>query len=307
MNHNIVEDYTWNILRKQLQKFRIPNNILYKILDNVKEQLLSFISVYDEVEFRNMLLILGSEEGNFYEPKNDLIANMVVVTIRNSLLEEVCSINHSHYGTKICLDGDYVKTITSKAIEFFEQKDLDESSKDKVNPSFYKEVASNYPVACRALLELSKCDSLNREHSYEEVKIKEPYYLKELDNVGTVDMNSKNYESGISPEFNDSLCNFLIGIRDKKSKIYMTDSFKMTTRNFEKTLKIIEFVLTHDGIYMTCNYLMTKNYVSRRKEILKASHDFDGMYSKLETLYEISDKYSLELKNIQELAKDDFE
>ena len=38
MKNEIVESYTWNILKKQLQKAKISNTALYNIIDNVKEQ-----------------------------------------------------------------------------------------------------------------------------------------------------------------------------------------------------------------------------------------------------------------------------
>ena len=41
MKNEIVESYTWNILKKQLQKAKISNTALYNIIDNVKEQLKS--------------------------------------------------------------------------------------------------------------------------------------------------------------------------------------------------------------------------------------------------------------------------
>lgn len=100
MKNEIVESYTWNILKKQLQKAKISNTALYNIIDNVKEQLYSILYNFKDEEFRNAILIIGSEEGTFYEPKNILVANIVVVAIRNSLLEGVSSKSYKKYGSK---------------------------------------------------------------------------------------------------------------------------------------------------------------------------------------------------------------
>ena len=43
MKNEIIESYTWNILKKQLQKAKISNTALYNIIDNVKEQLYSIL------------------------------------------------------------------------------------------------------------------------------------------------------------------------------------------------------------------------------------------------------------------------
>lgn len=81
MQKNAVDFYVSNILKKQLQKYKISNPALDSIVDSVKEQLYSILSNWSDVSFRNALLIIGSEEGTFYKPKNELVANMVVVAI----------------------------------------------------------------------------------------------------------------------------------------------------------------------------------------------------------------------------------
>ena len=81
-----VDYYIWNILKRQLQKNKVSNINLYKILDQVKLQLYSILCHWNDYTFRNAILLIGSEEGTFYETHNVIIANMVVVTIRNSLL-----------------------------------------------------------------------------------------------------------------------------------------------------------------------------------------------------------------------------
>lgn len=300
MKVDVVEFYTWNILKKQLQNFKISNNALYPILDNVKEQLYSMIANWNDLTFRNALLIIGSEEGYFYEPKNELIANMVVVTIRNSLLEGVSSDAYKTYGSLHYLQDFSIKEITSKAIEYFSNIDLVEAShKIQLFHDFYRETAYKYPTAMRALTELSQCTEENKEHEYEPVKVKVPFVLEELNHVTTL-KNDKNVnvESGIDATFSASLCHFLKDIQDGNSKVFVTDCFKMTTRNFEKILKILEFILTHNALFVTCNYLLSNGYVARRKTLLKASHTSDQFFQKIKYLPDISEKYKPLLNEI---------
>lgn len=72
----------------------------------------------------------------------------------------------------------------------------------------------------------------------------------------------------------------------------------MSTRNFEKTLKILEFILTHDAQFITCNYLLSNGYVSRRKNLLKAAHRVDEFFEKIQYLPEISEKYKQSLEKL---------
>ena len=300
MDKNIVDEYTWNVLKKQLQKFKVTNKALYSIIEDVKKQLNSFIANYKNEEFRKVLLLIGSEEGTFYEPKNEQIANMVVITIRNSLLEGICSSSYLEYGADGYLNDNQIKDITSKAIEFFSTKDLEkESLKINLTSDFYKDISQKYPVAIKALIELSKCTSQKREHSYKCIDFDKPYELEELDSISSNELKRTNIESGITPKFNDSLCNFLKGIKEGKSHFFVTDCFKMTTRNFEKLLRIIEFTLTHDAIFITSNYFIKNDYVSRRENILRASHNSEQFFDKIKSISDISQKYKYLLDDIE--------
>ncbi len=282
-----------------MQKFKISNTALYNILDNVKQQLYSMLANWNDLEFRNALLVLGSEEGTFYEPQNELIANMVVVTIRNSLLEGVSSKSYKEYGSSSYLNDLAIKEITSSAIEYFSKIDLEKASQAiRLSYDFYREKASKYPVAMRALIELSKCTDMNREHAYEPILVETPFEIEEINRNIEQTAKNINSESGIAETFNDSLCSFLKGVKDGKSSIFVTDCFKMNTRNFEKTLKILEFILTHDAQFITCNYLLSNGYVSRRKNLLRASHTADQFFNKIQYLPEISERYKQSLEKL---------
>jgi len=296
MENDIVQFYTWNILKKQLQKFKISNTALYNIVANVKEQLYSIIANWNDVEFRNALLMIGSEEGFFYEPKNELIANMVVLAIRNSLLEGVSSKSYQEYGSENYLSDNHVKEITSKAIEYFSDKDLETNAKNiKISYDFYREIANSYPTAMNALIELSKC---SKEHEYKPLANMKPYELEELETIVTQETDIMNSESGIDSTFNASLCAILQNMKKGLIPVFITDSFKMTTRNFEKLLKILEFILTHNLMFVTSNYVLANNYVARRDILLKASHSDKEFYQKLPSIPDISTKYKTKLQEV---------
>ena len=152
----------------------------------------------------------------------------------------------------------------------------------------------------KALTELSKCSESNLERDYKKLETK-PFELEELNNVLTDEIKGTVYESGIDSTFNDTLCNLLLEIKNNNSKLFFIDSFKMCTRNFEKLLKVLEFVLTHDAFFLTNNYFLSNTYVSRRKNLLKASHTTEEAFKKVSSLYEVSNKYKDLLEEISKL------
>lgn len=299
MQKDVVAFYVSSVLKKQLQKCKVSNPALDNIVSNVREQLYSILSNWCDVSFRNAILVVGSEEGYFYKPKNELIANMVVIAIRNSLLEGVSSKSYKEYGSTHYLTDVSIKEITEKAIIYFSKINLEELAPTiKPTYDFYRDMASKYPVAMKALSELSCCTTKEREHAYTPLTVLKVFEIEEVNQEFEMQRKTKNIESGIAPSFNQALLSFLKDIKDKKSKMYLTDSFKMTTRNFEKLLKIIEFTLTHDAIFLTCNYLLSKDYVARRENLLKAGHTFDDFFKKVPSVPAISKKYKSILEKL---------
>jgi len=53
----------------------------------------------------------------------------------------------------------------------------------------------------------------------------------------------------------------------------VTDSFKALTRNIEKLLLVMEYLLQHDVPFVTSNYFITNGYIERRAKLLKAASD----------------------------------
>lgn len=299
---DIIENYLQNILKKQLKKFQVSNKAIYDVVKNVRIQMKSLLSHWKEPEFRDAILIIGSEEGTFYEPKNELIAKLVVVTIRNSLLEGIASVAYEQYNTLKMLKDEEVRIITAAAIEYFSQFELDKLEINiPIDEDYYKIITDKYPVALKALMELAKCTEENLEHDYIKKENIEVYELEELEDIHYFEQTENKIvtESGIEVKINKTLCNFLKGIKEKKSKILVFDSFKMLTRNFEKLLRILEFTLTHDAYFLTCNYFIASDYVSRRSKLIKASHHQNEFLLKIKKISQISKKYEKFLKQYE--------
>ncbi len=307
MERNKIDIYIYTILKKQLQKLKISNYGLYSIMDNVKKQLNSIIKHWNDEEFINAIFSTVVEEGHFYKPYvNDKIGNLVVLGIRNSLLEIAASVNYKEFGLKKDLSVDDIKLITSSAIDYFKNIDIESLSlKIKIDDDYYYNITKKYDIAYKSLVELGKCTPNKLEIEFEKKTI-EPYILEELfSNTQDIDIKDTSYgkkvtdvTNGISNELPKGLINLLEGILKKEATMIYVDSFKYLSRNFEINLKILQFLLTHDAMFLTNNFLIKNGYVSRRKNLIRASHGDNFNEEAIMTIGEVSSKYKQYLEKM---------
>ncbi len=296
MEKNEIDIYLHTILKKQLQKLKISNYGLYSIIDNIRNQLSSIIKHWNDSEFLGAIFSTVVEEGHFYEPYvNDKIGNLVVLGIRNSLLEVAASVNYKDFGLKKDLSVEDIKQITSSAIEYFKEIDLDSlSSKINLVDDYYYNIVQKYQIAYFSLVELGKCSCDKTEIKFKKI-LGEPYVLEELKNTGIPKINTKekieDIANGISEELAPGLIALLKGILNKEASMIYVDSFKYLSRNFETNLKVLQFLLTHDAMFLTNNFFIKNGYVSRRKNLIRASHGNEFNLDAIHSIGEVSKKY----------------
>jgi len=56
---------------------------------------------------------------------------------------------------------------------------------------------------------------------------------------------------------------------------FICDSFKSVSRNIEKLLTVMEYVLGNDHAFITSNYLISNGHIERRPKLLKPGHDIE--------------------------------
>lgn len=304
MERNEIDIYLHTILKKQLQKFKISNYGLYSIINNVRIQLSSIIKHWNDSEFIDAIFSTVVEEGHFYEPYvNDKIGNLVVLGIRNSLLEIAASVDYKEYGLKKDLGVEDIKLITSSAILYFKDVDMDLlSTKIDLEDDYYYDIVKKYDVAYSALVELGKCSSDKLEREFKKI-LGDPYILEELlltTEKAKINDTVKEIANGISDELPIGLIQLLKGILDRESSMIYIDSFKYLSRNFETTLRVLQFLLTHDAMLLTSNFLITNGYVSRRKNLIRASHGGDFNMEAINSIGDVSKKYKNDLEKIMQ-------
>ncbi len=284
----MITYYLDKVLLPKLKSFGVSNDFCNHTIEAIKRQMLSLIAHWDDVAFRKSILLIGMEEGLFYEPsaKTDIKA-FVVVTIRNSPIETMQSNLYAETGLKEPLTNEQIKSITSDSIRFFNSLNFSSLSNSLKNTAlcqdYYYQILNNHPVTKTALEKLSATSSKLLE--YKPVEFINPYELEDL--KGYLKDENKEFKThtvvldGYSSEFDPMLCQILQRLAGQSRGTFIGDSFKSLTRNFEKLIKILEFLLTHNARFVTPNFFIENGCVAQRTKLLKASHAGDEFEKKM--------------------------
>ena len=177
------------------------------------------------------------------------------------------------------------------------------SYKIDLKDDYYYNIAKKYSIAYNSLIELGKCSINKLEIEFKKVLV-EPYVMDEvLFCTETVNIKEKvkDEANGISEDLAPGLIKLLKGILNKEASIIYVDSFKYLSRNFETILKVLQFLLTHDAMFLTNNFLIKNGYVSRRKVLVRASHENNFNTQAIQSIGDVSRKYKKELEKLLQL------
>ena len=285
ITHEIIEQYLNNTLKPQLAALYAPDAFSYTIR-TVREQMLSAISHWNDVPFRKALLIIGEEEGSFYLPNADLdIRKFVVVTLRNSALESLHADNSQPTRHSRQLTPEDLKAITSAAIEYFMKVDFQALSNEigLLENDIYGDIAKKYPASWMALTQIA--NTTRQVIEYEPVSIIEQPNLNMLKPQTAVSRSFREKQSeaihlttadGYSMTIDQALLHLLKAVIENDIP-FVGDGFKAISRNIEKLLAVMEYILGHDRMYITTNFLIKNGYVERRLKPLKPANEQRGI------------------------------
>lgn len=182
-----VTQYLQEVLAPTLDHFRVPATYASQIIDMVELQMISFLRHWDDLAFRRTLLLLGSEEGPFYEPAGKAdVKCFIVVTLRNSPIETIQSDNYACAGMQDSLSSQDVKEITSGAIRFFNPLDFSSMCLQAKNCSgydYYQEIVERHPAAWAALRALGTTSA--KIIDYPKVQYDTPFSIEACDEIQT--------------------------------------------------------------------------------------------------------------------------
>lgn len=305
--NNCLTQYIEECLIPRLKLFGLNTNMIFIVSNDIKNRLSAIIGRWDEIYFRQTLLLTGLEEGNFYQPSAKLeIKSMVVVGVRNSLLEDLASTKEA--AMKLGADDriisdENIRTITSDAIKFFSKVNLSLLSRENLHKedSLYYQLQNKYPVAWAALSVVDKM--VGNEAKYMPSENKNISSLTESDfSIDNINLIDSVVLSGMDPIIDTRMLSTLRAIENREIEVFFSDSFKLVTRHPDKLFKIINFVLGHGASFVTFNYYLSNGYVSRRRHLLKPAHTDIEMRYKLTKLMGVEKKHKQALKYIRSMV-----
>lgn len=301
-----MSDYLQTVLLPFLARRGVSASFMDDTAQVIEQQGVSLLRNWDDLSFRKTLLLLGSEEGPFYEPagKTD-VKCFVVVAIRNSPLETVQSENYREAGLADSLSSDDVKAITGNAIRYFNSLDfsvLCQKAKACDLPDLYRDVAAKYPVAWAALRALGGASAKVIDYPavpviglYQFPQHLLPTASSSADEARAGRMGVSYYD-GYTPAIDAVLLERLQKIAGSPNGAFLVDAFKTASRNFEKLLQIIEYVLTRGPAFVTSNYYLENGHVERRLRPLRAGHTIEEMQYHFTQTAGLGIKHSTALK-----------
>ena len=276
-----VAHYLDHILTPRLRGYGVSEQFLLYAVSTIHTQMISLLRHWDDRAFRNTVLLLGIEEGSFYEPPAKLeVRCFVVVAIRNSPIETLQSTAYAEAGLRQELTSKEVKEMTSEAIRYFSKQDFTElcsQAKGSTQRDLYLELAEEHPVAWAALQCLAGMKGKTAD--YPPVPVKAPYHIEGVaDEAGATVESSKltvGIYDGYSPEIEPPLMEYLKMFSADSNRAMIVDSFKSVTRNVAKLMGILEFLLTRNLLFVSTNYYLENGHVERRMKLLRAGHGPD--------------------------------
>ena len=307
MTHKIIEQYLNEILAPQLTALGTPGTLVARIVVSVREQMVSCIYHWNDVPFRKTLLLIGEEEGTFYLPKaNANIRNFVVVTLRNSALETIHA--DSYQGKR--LTSDDIRAITAAAIEYFRNADFPAIAEQigLLENDKYGTLAKKYPISWVALTQLA--NTTKQIVEYEPLPIIAKPNLKMLKPQNAVNgMYFAQQQSPIMQVTEDGYSLTVdYGLHHTLQAViehdvpFVGDSFKGISRNVEKLLAVMEYLLGNRRAYITANYLIANGHVERRLKPLKPAHDHKGMKRNWRNSTDLTKRHKMWLQAVVEDA-----
>lgn len=278
MPESTVSNYLAQHLSPTLLGFGVSQAFVTQLCATVKIQMLSALLHWKDISYRKALLITVSEEAPFYEPaaKAD-VKGFVVLTLRNSPFETLQSKSFAKAGLARSLSDDQIKAVTKGAIIYFSKYNLEQLSKrieiSDVSLDYYGEVTACCPVTWAALSCIA-CTSA-KQVDFPRLEIQTPFVLSDMSDEQEHPSEDallphKAVLDGYSLEIDWGLANMLQGIAEVRG-CFVVDCFKMLSRNMQKLLHVIEFLLTRDCAFATSNYFLSNGHAEQRTRILRAA------------------------------------
>ena len=143
---------------------------------------------------------------------------------------------------------------------------------------YYQEIVERHPAAWAALRALGTTSA--KIIDYPKVQYDTPFSIEACDEIQTdcagelqqKRLIPKVVFDGYSTMWDPQLLGVLRSLSPSSRSVFAVESLKSATRNFEKLLDILEFLLTHDLKFASTNFYIENGHVERRIKPLRAGH-----------------------------------
>lgn len=285
---NAIDVYLDTILTPQLEQMGVQSfpGAIEAVIADIRCRLQSVLACWHDIPVRNTLLLPGREEGAFYEPRSAplQIRAFVVVTIRNSLLEDLgipgASLIPAHVtASEKPMQEAHVQLITGAAIRYWQTIDLQglRIPPPAAEDDPFGQIRKDSPHAWHVLSSLA--NARERATTYAPCQAPRPSLPK-----ATIEHDPEDRSvvlSGITPEFDTFMVSSLRAIRNGRLQYLYSDSWKWLTRHPGKLYRALDFALAYSGTVVTQNYLLTATMACRRRGFVRPAHTLDEFYAKL--------------------------
>lgn len=290
----VVSVYLNRVLTPSLRRLGITPVGNKRILKSIHDQMISLLHHWNDLEFRNAILLPTVEEAEFYTPASKPeTRQFVVATVRNSLLEMAASDDFRHAGLPKKLTDRNIVQITGNAIVYFDEMDFkalgDLYGSVEVH-DVYGDAAASYPAAFQALKHLGSSPAKSVTYGKCEEKTVDADKLNmhyQLGSAAPIAMAEDEEATVIDAALIHGVGEVLSGNMD----FFYADSFKMISRSFPKMMYVLEALLENDKPVVTGNYYITNGYAEQRKRLIKASHTGKQAVDKIKDLKGIGEKH----------------
>ncbi len=272
---NLSQRYTQSLLVPQLRSLGLSKRQWEIVAHDVTPRLESVLSHWHDASFRRTILVLGTEEASFWEPRsaNLEIRSLVVVAVRNSLIEDLGASRPYRevlQSRNPLLPDDRMPWITSEAVKYFDAADLD-GVQIEAKQDVFGDLPRRFPNAWHVL-------SLLGNSSDNEIACELPDGESEPMDLPAARRDVEHHvvvASGIDPRLDDQLLQAMTLAKAGELDLFFAPSFKGITRNPEKLLIVLNHILRCGRSVLTPNYLLSPTYLARRDPLFRPIH-FDS-------------------------------
>ena len=271
---DIVGQYISNYLAPRLRKSKLSDRQIQIISDDISSRLKSLLAIWHNKEYVAPLFEIVKEEALFYKPKSHVsIRSLVVLAVRNSFIEDVHSSApfNSELKTEdghVARTSVFIRELTSEAVSYFKDRiKRNDNFSSQYQNSLFDGLNEKYARIWKLLSKKSTKHLMERALA--------PVIAEQIKSMSSTTSKTVSIvSSGIDPRLDEGLLSQLKHLSDNPNdSVFFIPSFKHISRDPEKVLKVLDFLLFADVPIVTLNYCITSEKVSIRNGFLQPIHN----------------------------------